>query len=110
MPPPRKLPTRRSRTQKTSKRFDPNIFLTNPGVGRTVHRYKRKQFIFVQGDPADAVFYIQEGRIRVSVLSKQGRKRPSLCSAPASSWARDASLRTNRFACPVPRRLRTARY
>jgi hypothetical protein len=54
--------------------FDPTAFLANPGVGRTIRRYKRKQAVFSQGDPADAVFYIQEWRVRLSVLSKQGKE------------------------------------
>jgi CRP-like cAMP-binding protein len=49
-------------------------FLANAGVGRTLHRYKSKQTIFSQGDQPDAVFYIQEGRVRVSVLSKFGKE------------------------------------
>lgn len=70
---PRRLPTQR-RTQKQIKAFDPQAFLANAGVGRTVHHYGPKQAVFSQGERADAVFYIQEGRVRLTVLSKQGKE------------------------------------
>lgn len=54
--------------------FDVNSFLTNAGVGRTVRHYGAKQIIFSQGQPADSVFYLQQGRVRLSVLSKQGKE------------------------------------
>ena len=71
---PRKLPTRKSHAQKHRKPFDPNVFLAQVGPGRTVHHYRPKQAIFSQGDPADAVFYVQAGNVRLSVLSKQGKE------------------------------------
>jgi CRP/FNR family cyclic AMP-dependent transcriptional regulator len=54
--------------------FDPKEFLTNAGIGRTIHEYGAKQVIFLQGKPADAVYYIQEGKVRLSVVSKQGKE------------------------------------
>jgi len=48
--------------------------LTQAGIGRTVHHYSPKQTIFSQGERAEAVFYIQAGRVRLSVLSDQGRE------------------------------------
>jgi CRP/FNR family cyclic AMP-dependent transcriptional regulator len=62
------------RSFETIKRFDPKEFLANAGLGRTVHRYGPKQIIFSQGDPADTIIYIQDGRVRLSVLSKQGKE------------------------------------
>jgi CRP/FNR family transcriptional regulator, cyclic AMP receptor protein len=70
----RRLPTRKSLGQKQGKLFDSKIFLANVGAGRTVQQYRPKQAIFSQGDRADAVFYIQEGKVRLSVLSKQGKE------------------------------------
>ncbi len=69
----RGLPTR-SRAQKQTKVFDPQAFLASAGMGRTVHSYKPKQAVFSQGERADAVFYIQAGKVRLSVLSKQGKE------------------------------------
>jgi CRP/FNR family transcriptional regulator, cyclic AMP receptor protein len=74
MPPLRRLPTRGQTFRKRTDLFDPKAFLAQAGIGRTVHRFRRKQDIFSQGDPADTVFYIQEGRVRLSVLSKQGKE------------------------------------
>jgi len=54
--------------------FNPRAFLTKIGEGRTVVRYRRKQVIFSQGEPADAVFYIQEGRVKLTVVSKHGKE------------------------------------
>jgi CRP/FNR family transcriptional regulator, cyclic AMP receptor protein len=55
-------------------RFDANAFLMHAGVGRTIHLYNPKESIFSQGDPADAVFYLQKGRVRLSVVSEQGKE------------------------------------
>jgi CRP/FNR family cyclic AMP-dependent transcriptional regulator len=74
MPTRRKWPAQQRRTRKQAKAFDPTAFLAHSGVGRTVRHYRPKQSIFSQGERADAVFYIQEGRVRLSVLSKQGKE------------------------------------
>jgi CRP/FNR family cyclic AMP-dependent transcriptional regulator len=74
MPTPRKPPTRPSRPRIAKRRFDPKTFLAQVGIGRTVHRYGPKQAIFSQGELADAVFYLQEGKARISVVSKQGKE------------------------------------
>jgi CRP-like cAMP-binding protein len=60
-------------TAKT-KRFDPAVFFETVGQGRTVSAHPRKQIIFSQGDNADAVFYIKKGKVKVTVLSKQGKE------------------------------------
>jgi len=54
--------------------FDPRKFLATIGEGRKVVAFPKKQTIFTQGDEADAVFYIQEGKIRLSVVSKIGKE------------------------------------
>ena len=54
--------------------FDPKAFLTRVGAGRTQIKYRASAVIFAQGDPADAVFYLQRGKAKVSVLSKNGRE------------------------------------
>jgi len=70
----RRLPAPRRRAQKQKILFDPKSFLAKAGIGRTVLRYRPKQAVFSQGEGADALFYIQEGRVRLSVLSKQGKE------------------------------------
>jgi CRP-like cAMP-binding protein len=74
MPSPRRSPPRRPLGLKPIKLFDPKEFLANTGIGRTIHEYRAKQAIFSQGQSSDAVYYIQEGRVRLSVLSKQGKE------------------------------------
>src|ERR1700756_4337768 len=54
--------------------FDPNRFLATIGQGRKALTVARKKRIFTQGDPADAVFYIQKGKVRLTVVSKTGKE------------------------------------
>ncbi|MGA2358118.1 MAG: Crp/Fnr family transcriptional regulator [Terriglobales bacterium] len=61
-------PARRNRA------FDPKEFLATIGEGRKVVPFSRKQTIFTQGDAADSVFYIQEGKVRLTVVSKIGKE------------------------------------
>jgi CRP/FNR family transcriptional regulator, cyclic AMP receptor protein len=55
-------------------KFDVKSFLSSVGSGRSTEKYQRKKFIFRQGDPADGIFYIQSGKVELSVLSKQGKE------------------------------------
>ena len=54
--------------------FDPKLFLAKVGEGRSIGKYRRDQIVFSQGDPADAVFYIQSGKVKVTVVSEQGKE------------------------------------
>jgi CRP/FNR family transcriptional regulator, cyclic AMP receptor protein len=54
--------------------FDPQVFLAKVGTGKTISRYLRDQVVFSQGEVADTVFYIQKGRVKVVVLSDQGKE------------------------------------
>ena len=54
--------------------FDPEKFLATIGEGRKVVAFPKKQTIFSQGDAADAVFYIQEGKVRLTVVSEIGKE------------------------------------
>jgi CRP/FNR family transcriptional regulator, cyclic AMP receptor protein len=60
------------RTAKAT--FVPKVFLAKVGKGRTLADYKKNQRIFLQGDPADAIFHIQTGKIKLTVVSKQGKE------------------------------------
>jgi CRP-like cAMP-binding protein len=55
--------------------FDAERFLTSVGAGRTIATCKAKSYVFRQGAPCNAVFYIQRGQIQLSVVSKQGKER-----------------------------------
>ena len=54
--------------------FDPKSFLAKVGEGRSIDRYGKDQIVFSQGDPADAVLYIQKGKVKVTVISEQGKE------------------------------------
>jgi CRP-like cAMP-binding protein len=54
--------------------FDPKKFLAKVGEGKTITNYHKDQVIFSQGDVADAVFYIQQGTIKLTVVSEQGKE------------------------------------
>ena len=54
--------------------FDAQVFLAKVGVGKSILEFKKGQNVFVQGDRADAVFYIQKGRIKLTVLSDLGKE------------------------------------
>jgi CRP/FNR family cyclic AMP-dependent transcriptional regulator len=54
--------------------FDPKTFVAQPGDGRSILNYRKNQIIFSQGDPADAVFYIQKGKLKVTVVSDRGKE------------------------------------
>jgi CRP/FNR family cyclic AMP-dependent transcriptional regulator len=56
------------------REFDPKKFLATIGEGRTVVTFSKKQIIFAQGDSADVVFYIQGGKVRLTVVSKIGKE------------------------------------
>jgi CRP/FNR family transcriptional regulator, cyclic AMP receptor protein len=63
-----------ARAKKTARPFDVNSFLSKAEGGRTIMSYGKNTGIFSQGDPADAVFYIQEGKVKVCVVSDLGKE------------------------------------
>jgi len=102
MIPPRRLLVRKNPARKQLKDFDPKIFLSTVSVGKTLLHYRAKQAIFSQGDSADAVFFIQEGRVKLSVLSKQGKE------ATIALLGKDDFLGEGCIASDQPLRLATA--
>jgi CRP/FNR family cyclic AMP-dependent transcriptional regulator len=54
--------------------FDPKMFLAKVGAGKTMLEFRRNQNIFAQGEVADTIFYIQKGRVKLTVLSEQGKE------------------------------------
>ena len=54
--------------------FDPKSFLARVGDGRSICKYPKGQVVFSQGDPGDAVFYIQKGRAKLTVVSEHGKE------------------------------------
>ena len=54
--------------------FDPKAFLTRIEQGKTTREYRNKQVVFSQGDPADAVFFIRSGKVKLTVFSTRGKE------------------------------------
>jgi CRP-like cAMP-binding protein len=61
-------------SDSSGQAFDPKIFLTTAGIGKAILECAKNKEIFAQGDLADSVFYIQKGRIKLAVLSGQGKE------------------------------------
>ena len=54
--------------------FDPVAFLSTAGRGRVISKYKKNQKLFSQGDAADSIYFILEGRVKVTVVSATGKE------------------------------------
>ena len=104
--------------------FDPHTFLRQVGLGRTTVSYRKQSPIFAQGDAADAVYYIQDGQVKLTVVSARG-KEAVIAMLGAQAFFGEGCLRdgvkiTSRFAFteglpsssilggPCPRRLACA--
>jgi CRP/FNR family transcriptional regulator, cyclic AMP receptor protein len=59
--------------KRRKTRFDPKRFLARAGEGKTISKYRKDEIVFAQGAVADAVFYIQQGKVKLTVASKQGK-------------------------------------
>jgi CRP/FNR family cyclic AMP-dependent transcriptional regulator len=59
---------------KSKRAFDPEAFLATVNGGRTTAKYSKNEIVFAQGDAADAVFYVKEGRVKVTVVSEHGKE------------------------------------
>jgi CRP/FNR family transcriptional regulator, cyclic AMP receptor protein len=106
-----KMATHRSTTAKrevnmktqTLKGFRPEVFLSHTGVGRTIVEVAKKKNIFSQGDVGDAVFYIQKGRAKLSVVSGRGKEATVSVLGPGNFVGEDcvAGVRSVRMASAV---------
>ena len=61
-------------TKTNPPSFDPKVFLARLGEGKTMLEFRKDQIVFAQGDVADTIFYIQKGRLKVVVVSEQGKE------------------------------------
>jgi CRP/FNR family cyclic AMP-dependent transcriptional regulator len=61
-------------TNKKNRGFDPHTFLATIGEGRKMLAIAKYQTIYTQGDEADAVFYVQKGKVKLTVVSKVGKE------------------------------------
>lgn len=60
--------------RKKNAPFDPKVFLSKVNEGRTISKYRKNQFVYRQGEPANAVYYIQTGKAKKTVVSEQGKE------------------------------------
>src|SRR6202020_3522920 len=60
--------------RKAKLPFDPKVFLAKVNGGQRVSDYRKDQTVFRQGEPADAVFYIESGKAKKTVVSEQGKE------------------------------------
>jgi CRP/FNR family cyclic AMP-dependent transcriptional regulator len=60
--------------KRTKAPFDPKKFLAKVGEGKTISELQKDQVVFSQGEAADAVFYIQKGKVKLTVISEQGKE------------------------------------
>jgi CRP/FNR family cyclic AMP-dependent transcriptional regulator len=81
--------------------FDTKAFLSKAEAGRTISKYRINQVVFSQGDLADSVFYIHDGRVKVVVLSEQGKEAVVAILGP-NQFCGEGSL------AGQPRRMATA--
>jgi CRP/FNR family cyclic AMP-dependent transcriptional regulator len=63
-----------TKKHKKGRSFDPQVFLATVGLARSITQCQPNHKIFSQGDSSDAVFYIQKGRVRLTIISKQGKE------------------------------------
>jgi CRP-like cAMP-binding protein len=63
----------KKKKEKTAP-FDPKVFLATVNGGRSIAKYRKNETVFSQGEPADAVFYILKGKVKVTVVSEQGKE------------------------------------
>src|SRR5271165_2445645 len=71
---PSRLQARRTQPKNGGIVFDPQAFLAKAGLGRKILSLKKTQVAFAQGDPADAIFHVQKGQLRVTVTSANGKE------------------------------------
>jgi CRP/FNR family transcriptional regulator, cyclic AMP receptor protein len=68
------LRKKRKSVGRRKPQFDPKTFLAKVGEGKTISKYRRDQTVFSQGEVADAVFYVQQGKVKLTVVSEQGKE------------------------------------
>ena len=73
---PKSRPAKRSPNRKAAGEalFNPAVFLETTASGRVISTHSAKEVIFAQGDDADAVFYIRKGKVKVAIVSKEGKE------------------------------------
>jgi CRP/FNR family cyclic AMP-dependent transcriptional regulator len=86
----------------TNQAFDPQIFLKKLGPGKRIRQYRKREPIFAQGEPADSLFYIQTGRVKLTVISTEG-KEATIALLKGEDFFGEGSIagQSHRMACAV---------
>jgi CRP-like cAMP-binding protein len=69
-----KAPRSTKKANARSPAFDVELFLDSAGLRRTVDKFRRKETVFAQGDPAKHVMYVQEGGVKLTVVNETGKE------------------------------------
>jgi CRP-like cAMP-binding protein len=90
-------------TDSKQTAFDPHAFLLNAGLGKRLVHLKTKEALFVQGDVADSVFYLQKGRAKLTVVSNTGKEATIALLAPGEFVGEEAvgAILGNRMATAI---------
>jgi CRP/FNR family transcriptional regulator, cyclic AMP receptor protein len=83
--------------QKTLATFDAEDFLAKAGLGRAIVARPKGEAVFSQGDPADSVFYIQKGKVKISIVSKSGKEATIALLGAGEFLGEDCIATTHRF-------------
>ena len=76
------------RKARPARGFHPSLFLGKVGAGKTVREYRSKAVVYAQGDVADAVYYVESGKVKLTVVSTRGREAASTTTAASRSTTR----------------------
>ena len=74
--------------RKAKLSFNPKAFLAKVGDGKAISKYQKGQIVFSQGDIGDAVFFIQKGKIKLTVVSERGKEAVVEILGPGSLFWR----------------------
>lgn len=75
--------------------FDPAVFLAKAGLGKTLLALNKKDILFAQGDAADSIFFVQHGRLRLTVVSKNGKEATIALLGPGDFVGEDCVAAAN---------------
>lgn len=82
-----------TRSKRKKEAFDPNVFLAQMGRGRKIVSLAKGRTVFAQGDSCDSVFYIQSGKVKLTVVSKTGKEATIAILATGDFFGEDSLIR-----------------
>jgi CRP-like cAMP-binding protein len=77
--------------------FDPFSFLSSIGAGSATLQFKAGQSVFRQGDPASALYYLQQGRVQISIISSQGKEGVTAIHGPGELFGQEGMFRRSLY-------------